>query len=93
MYNKPLLIIDRIKPCPAKTKLPNFEKSLEDLEKTIEHLETGDLTLEESIKQFEKGVSLIKSCQNALNQADNKIRILVKKNDDLKIEDWEDDPQ
>ena len=58
--------------------LKNFEKSIEELETIIEHLESGDLSLEASLKQFEKGINLTKQCEKALNQAEQKIKILTK---------------
>lgn len=58
--------------------LKNFEKSIEELETIIEHLESGDLSLEASLKQFEKGSNLTKQCEKALNQAEQKIKILTK---------------
>lgn len=55
----------------------NFETSLQALEALVERMERGDLTLEESLLQFEQGMILIKSCQQALQAAEQKVRILT----------------
>ncbi len=55
----------------------NFETSLQALEALVERMERGDLTLEESLLQFEQGMILIKSCQHALQAAEQKVRILT----------------
>ena len=56
----------------------NFEKTLADLEKLVEKMEQGDMSLEESLKQFERGVALTRSCQKALADAEQKVQILLK---------------
>ena len=55
----------------------NFETSLQALEALVERMERGDLTLEESLLQFEQGMILIKSCQQALQAAEQKVRLLT----------------
>ena len=62
-------------------QFPSFEKSLEELESLVEKMEQGDLTLEESLRHFERGVQLTRSCQQALQEAEQKIEILLKNND------------
>ena len=62
-------------------QFPSFEKSLEELESLVENMEQGDLTLEESLRHFERGVQLTRSCQQALQEAEQKIEILLKNND------------
>lgn len=52
----------------------HFEQSITELEEIVRQLEKGELTLEESLKQFEKGISLARRCQNALNQAEQKLK-------------------
>ena len=47
----------------------NFEKALEELEGIVEDLESGDLSLENSLKSFEKGVKLARQCQEQLSKA------------------------
>jgi len=63
---------------PAKKKdTQSFEKSLAELESLVGTLEQGDLSLEESLKSFERGVELTRNCQEALKLAEQKIRILT----------------
>jgi exodeoxyribonuclease VII small subunit len=59
---------------------PDFEKSLAELEQIVERMEQGELSLDESLKQFERGVALTRSCQTALQQAEQKVEILLSKN-------------
>ena len=58
------------------TKPIHFEKSISELQTIVNQLEKGELSLEESLKQFEKGISLARKCQDILNQAEQKIEIL-----------------
>ena len=69
----------------------DFEKTLAKLDGIIAKLETGDLSLEESIKQFEQGTTLLKDCNKVLNAARQKVKILSEKNRELQLEDFEED--
>ncbi len=60
---------------PKKT--PSFEQSLETLEKLVNTLEKGDLSLENALKQFEEGIVLIRTCEEALTTAEQRISTLV----------------
>lgn len=62
---------------PKKDEKFDFEKALQELEKLVEKMEEGDLSLEESLLQFERGVALTRSCQKALAQAEQKVQILL----------------
>lgn len=64
-----------------KPQTVDFEKSLSELEKQVNLLESGDLSLEEALKSFEAGVRLTRECQQALTEAEQKIRILLEKSD------------
>ena len=55
-----------------------FEAALEELEGVVEQLETGELELEESLAAFEKGVGLVKYCNQKLTEVEKKVEILVK---------------
>ena len=57
----------------------NFEKAMNRLEKIINHLESGDLQLEESLKLYEEGMILSKECQEKLSKAERKRRVKLKK--------------
>jgi exodeoxyribonuclease VII small subunit len=62
-----------------------FEDSLAKLEKITEELESGDLSLEESLKKFEEGVKLAEFCNSKLDEAQQKVTLLLKK-DGARIE-------
>ena len=53
-----------------------FEKSIQELEAIVALLEKGDLSLDDSLKQFEKGIGLAKICQEKLTSAEQKIKTL-----------------
>jgi exodeoxyribonuclease VII small subunit len=55
-----------------------FESALEELESIIERLESGDLSLEDSLAAFEKGVGLVKYCNQKLSEVETKIELLMK---------------
>ena len=73
------------------TRAFNFEKSITELETIIEKMEEGGLPLEESLKQFEKGVSLTRQCQQALKKAEQKVKVLTEKQGKQSVEDYETD--
>jgi exodeoxyribonuclease VII small subunit len=56
---------------------PDFEQALAELEAVVERLEHGDLPLEQALTQFERGMALARSCQDALKQAEQKVEILL----------------
>ena len=55
-----------------------FESALEELEQVVEQLESGELSLEDSLAAFEKGVSLVRLCNQKLNEVEKKIETLVR---------------
>lgn len=59
-------------------QIKKFEDALEDLEGVVEQLETGELALEESLAAFEKGVGLVKYCNQKLAEVEKKVEMLVK---------------
>jgi exodeoxyribonuclease VII small subunit len=61
----------------GKSKPPDFERSLLELETLVARLEKGDLPLDESLKTFERGVELTRHCQAALKTAQQKVEILL----------------
>ena len=64
----------------------DFEKSIEELEQLVGKMEQGDLTLEQSLKEFERGVELTRHCQKALQEAEQKVEILLQKSADAGLE-------
>ncbi|MDP8986184.1 MAG: exodeoxyribonuclease VII small subunit [Pseudomonadota bacterium] len=69
----------------------DFETAMRDLEDLVERLEQGDLPLEESLKAFERGVMLTRSCQIALKEAEQKVEILLKKSGEPSVEGFDPD--
>ena len=67
----------------SEKKQVNFDLSLKQLEKIVEKMEEDDLPLEQSIKLFEEGMKLSKTCQTALKEAEGKIKQLPQQGDDL----------
>ena len=66
----------------------DFETAMRDLEELVERLEQGDLPLEESLAAFERGVTLTRTCQSALKEAEQKVEILLKKAGEPAVEDF-----
>lgn len=59
----------------------NFEKTMAELEATVKKLEQGDVSLDESLELFEKGIKLSKSCQKILETAEKKVTVLLSSED------------
>ena len=75
-----------------KKKSLNFESTLSEIEKIIESLEEGNLSLEDSIKAYEKGISLTQACQKMLADAELKIKKLPsKEGEEVSFEDLSND--
>ena len=68
----------------AEKKSVDFEKSLGRLEELVGEMEGGELSLEEMIKHFEEGSKLVGLCTKKLNEVEQKIEKLVKKDGELK---------
>ena len=60
----------------------NFEKALENLEQLVSSMDSGELSLEDSLKAFETGIKLTRECQTALKEAEQKIQILMNEEGD-----------
>ncbi|MDX1497706.1 MAG: exodeoxyribonuclease VII small subunit [Salinisphaeraceae bacterium] len=70
----------------AIDRIDDFEKALGQLEALVEQLEGGELSLEESLKQFEQGVKLARGCQAALKDAELQVRKLIEENGQARLE-------
>ena len=70
----------------TKKDTVNFETSLQKLEKILEKLEGGDISLEDSVKSFEEGIGLVKECQKQLSQAELKVKKLLDNGDIVDLE-------
>ena len=69
----------------------DFEQALQDLEELVTAMEEGELTLEESLKAFEKGVKLTRECQSALKNAEQKVQVLMNDNGDTQELDFKEE--
>ena len=63
----------------------NFEAALGKLEELVRRMETGDLTLEESLKAFEEGTRLARLCSRKLDEAERRVELLLKQGEDLVV--------
>lgn len=61
---------------PDSSAVAGFERSLDELEGLVQRLEKGDLSLDESLKAYERGIALFRNCQTALDQAELRVRLL-----------------
>lgn len=67
----------------------SYEESVKRLEKIVEDLESGSLSLDESIKKYEEGIALYKNCSKLLQEYENKVEILSKNQDgEIKLEEF-----
>ena len=64
-----------------------FEENLENLDKIIESLESGELSLDDAIKEYESAMKLIKSSCKILNEAEGKLLKVIEKNGEIDIEE------
>lgn len=60
-----------------KTPTPTFEESLSELEAIVNEMETGDLPLHTALEKFERGIKLSRQSQQSLEQAEQKVKILL----------------
>jgi exodeoxyribonuclease VII small subunit len=71
----------------------DFEQSLAELQQLVERLESGELSLEDSLTCFEQGIGLTRDCQAALSQAEQKVQILLECDGKLQETPFEVDPE
>ena len=65
-------------PAPGKTPpTADFEHSLDELEQLVAKMEGGDMSLDESLASFERGIGLFRHCQQSLEQAELRVRLLL----------------
>jgi exodeoxyribonuclease VII small subunit len=74
----------------AKKKEPTFEELLEQTETAVEKLESGELSLQDSMEEYEKGVNNLKRCSELIEQAQEKVKQLINaKNGGVKLTDFD----
>lgn len=69
----------------------DFEASLEELEGLVERMEEGELSLEESLKTYERGIALSRACQKSLDTAEQRIQILSEKDGADEVQSFQPD--
>lgn len=64
------------KPAPPTAAVADFERSLDELDQLVQKMERGEMTLDESLQAYERGIALFRNCQGALEQAELRVRQL-----------------
>lgn len=72
----------------AKKPTPDFETTLKELEEIVNRLESGDLPLEEALSEFETAVKLVQQGQEKLQKAEQRIQILLQKDEHSPLSDY-----
>ncbi len=72
-----------------KPKLPDLETSLSEITTLIDQMEHGELSLEQSLGHFERGITLIKHAQKILQEAEQKVQILMQQNGREELDSYE----
>lgn len=72
-------------------KAVDFEQQLAALEDLVNSLESGELSLEESLESFEQGIKVARDCQAALKSAEQKVEVLMRQGDELVSQPFEDE--
>ena len=75
----------------AKAKDFDFEATLAELEQLVERMEQGEMPLEDSLRDFERGIALTRQCQQALKDADQKVQQLSAKQADADLQSFDSD--
>jgi len=76
---------------PGGKPVESFESCLEELEKVVQELEAGDLTLDRSLELFERGMGLSESCRKQLEEAETRVEMLIRKEGKLTPEPFRPD--
>jgi exodeoxyribonuclease VII small subunit len=76
---------------PKKPALPDFEAALTELEKIVEKMESGEQSLEEALKAFQRGIELARTCQQGLKEAEQRVEKLLAENGEARIEPYTDE--
>lgn len=70
-------------------KNKSFEEQISELEKIVLELEKGELSLDDSVKEFEQGIKISKECNEILEKAEKKINILINQDGEMKEEKFD----
>ena len=77
----------------SANKLPNLEESLTEISSLIEKMEHSEQTLEQSLTHFERGITLVKHCNKILEEAEQKVQILIQNNNQDELQAYGDDQE
>lgn len=77
---------------PEPSPVADFEQSLDALEHLVERMEQGEMSLEESLAAYERGVGLYRRCQTALEDAEMRVRLLTDPQDPATAQPYPDMP-
>ena len=77
----------------AKRKKIDYETAVSELESLVDRLEKGDISLEESLKLYERGVLLTRDCQEALQAAEQKVQMLLQQSGQANLVDFDTDSE
>lgn len=69
----------------------DFEQSLTDLEQLVEQMESGELSLENALETFERGIQLTRHCQATLSEAEQKVQLLISNNGSIETQPFDSD--
>ncbi|GMM88204.1 exodeoxyribonuclease VII small subunit [Vibrio fortis] len=78
------------------TKKPenmSFEAAIEELDGLVDQLENGDLALDDALKKFERGIALARAGQSKLNDAEQRVSILLQNDEDAELSDFNPQPE
>ncbi|MEZ9057794.1 exodeoxyribonuclease VII small subunit [Vibrio pelagius] len=78
------------------TKKPenmSFEAAIEELDGLVDQLENGDLALDDALKKFERGIALARAGQSRLNDAEQRVSILLQNSEDAELSDFNPQPE
>jgi len=75
----------------SKSSDLDFEAAIKELESLVERMEHGDQSLEQSLKDFERGVELTRTCQKALKQAEQKVQLLLEQSGQAELTPFDDE--
>ncbi len=66
----------------------DFEQALDELQQLVEKMEQGELSLDASLQHFERGIGLIRDCEKALTQAEQKVKLLIENHARTELADF-----
>ena len=71
----------------------SFEAAIEELDSLVEHLENGDLALDDALKKFERGIALAREGQSKLSDAEQRVSILLQNDDETPLSEFSTQPE